>query len=217
MRTKLVMVLLGSALAACSYQPHDLADRGVESVNQPVLTTSTFVNDVAAPGGVLAPMDLGRLDGWFQGLNLGYGDSIYVDGAYSDAARVQVADIAGKYGMMVLPTAPVTSGAVPPGTVRVVVSRTPAEVPGCPNWSVPSQPNYNNRSMSNYGCGVNTALTQMVADPQDLLHGREGSVAVDAATGAKAILMYRNWPLTGIVEGQQKRPLRDASTKKDSQ
>ena len=212
MRTKFVTVLLGSALAACTHYPtHDLADRGVESVNQPVMTTATFVNDLAAPGGVLAPMDLGRLDGWFQGLNLGYGDSIYVDGAYSDAARAQVADVAGKYGMLVLPAAPVTNGAVPPGTVRVVVSRTRAEVPGCPNWTVPSQPNYHNRSMSNFGCGVNSALAQMVADPQDLFHGREAAASVDAMTAAKAVQSYRRAVPTG------EKGLKDISTKKDNQ
>ena len=61
--------------------------------------------------------------------------SIYVDGAYCRPARGQVAQVAGEYGMLVQPGAPVTAGAVQPGTVRVVVSRRRAEVPGCPNWS----------------------------------------------------------------------------------
>ena len=56
-----------------------------------------------------------RLNGWFQGLGLGYGDSVYVDGGYADAARGQVAAIAGRYGMMVSAGAPVTAGAVQPG------------------------------------------------------------------------------------------------------
>ena len=56
----------------------------------------------------------------------------------------------------------------------MVVSRTRAEVPDCPNWSVPSQPNYNNRTMSNFGCAVNSNLAAMVANPEDLIHGREG-------------------------------------------
>jgi pilus assembly protein CpaD len=62
--------------------------------------------------------------------------------------------------------------------------------------------------MSNYGCGVNSNLAMQVANPEDLLHGREGNAAVDASTGAKAILMYRNWPLTGVVEGQMRRPFK---------
>ena len=64
--------------------------------------------------------------------------------------------------MILQPGAPVTAGAVAPGSVRVIVSRTRAEVPGCPNWSQPSQPNYNNQTMSNFGCGVNSNLAMTV-------------------------------------------------------
>lgn len=204
---KLIPVLLASAVAGCMTPGAPLASRGVEAVNQPVLNRSIFNVDLAAPGGVLAPAEAARLDGWFRSLDLGYGDSIYVDGAYADTARTQVAEIAGNYGMMVLPAAPVTAGAVAPDMVRVVVSRTRAEVPNCPNWSVPSQPNFENTTMSNFGCSVNSGLAMQVANPEDLFHGRQGPATVDAIAGAKAIQMYRDWPLTGVKEGQQKRPL----------
>lgn len=217
MRTKLIAVLLASAVAGCATPGQSTADRGVASVNEPVLSRATFVIDLAAPGGVLPPEEMARLDGWFRSLQLGYGDSIFVDGAYSDAARGQVAEVAGRYGLMVLPAAPVTAGVVPPGTARVVVARNRAEVAGCPNWSVPSQPNFTNRSMSNFGCAVNSNLAAMVANPEDLFHGREGPAAVDGIAGAKAIQMYRNWPLTGIVEGQTRRRLKtvEQTTKGD--
>jgi pilus assembly protein CpaD len=205
---KLVPVLLASALAACMTPGAPLASRGVESVNVPVLNKSTYAIDVAAAGGVIAPAELARLDGWFRSLGLGYGDSIYVDGGYADTARAQVAQLAGNYGMMVLPAAPVTASAVAPGTVRVVVSRTRAEVPGCPNWSEASQPNFENKSMSNYGCGVNSDLAMQVANPEDLFHGHEGPATVDAIAGAKAVQMYRDWPLTGIKAGQSERGLK---------
>ena len=197
MRTKVVLLFLASATAACSYTPHDFADRGVESVNQPVLARETFVFDAAAPAGVLAPEEMGRLDGWFHSLNLAYGDSIYVDGTGSEAARAQVAQLAGRYGMMVLPAAPVTAGAIAPGSVRVVVSRTRAEVPNCPNWSVPSQPNYNNRSMSNYGCSVNSNLAAMVANPEDLFHGQQVGPTADTITATKAVALYRSTAPSG--------------------
>ena len=204
---KLLPVLLASAVAGCMTPGAPLASRGVEPVNQPVLNRSTFTVDVAAPGGVLAPAEVDRLDGWFRSLDLGYGDSIYVDGANASTARAQVAEVAGNYGMMVLPAAPVTAGAVAPDMVRVVVSRTRAEVPGCPNWSLPSQPNFENQTMSNFGCSVNSALAMQVANPEDLFHGRQGPATVDAIAGAKAIQMYRDWPLTGVKEGQARRPL----------
>ena len=204
---KLLPLLLASAVAACTTPGTPVASRGLEAVNQPVLNRSTFTIDVAAPGGALAPSEAARLDGWFRGLDLGYGDSIFVDGDYSGAARAQVAQIAGNYGMMLLPAAPITAGAIPPDMVRVVVSRTRAEVPNCPNWSEPSQPNFQNHSMSNLGCSVNSALAMQVANPEDLFHGRQGPATVDAIAGTKAIQMYRDWPLTGVQEGQTKRPL----------
>jgi pilus assembly protein CpaD len=209
MRSKVILIALASSLAACNTP--DLADKGVAAVNVPVVTSADYVFDAAAPDGALAPGEADRLNGWFQGLGIGYGDAIYVDGGYADAARGQVAAIAGQYGMMVSAGAPVTTGAMQPGTVRVVVSRRRAEVPHCPNWSLPSQPNYDNRNMSNFGCGVNTNIAAMVANPEDLIHGREGLGVGDVNTGAKAVLFYRSAPPSG-AQG-----LKDISTKKDNQ
>jgi pilus assembly protein CpaD len=212
MRSKLVLVALGSAaLIGCTTGQADMPDRGMAAVNVPVVTSADYAFDASAPGGVLAPGEAQRLDGWFQGLDLGYGDSVYVDGAYGDRARAQVADVAGRYGMLVQAGAPVTAGMVQPGTVRVVVSRRRAEVRGCPNWSVPAQPNWANRNMSNYGCSVNSALAAMVADPVDLIHGREGSGVGDATTAAKAVNLYRTTPPSGA------KGLQEISTKKDKQ
>lgn len=208
MRSTLVLFALSTALAGCTTATADLPDRGLAAVNVPVVTSAEYVFDAAAPGGRLAPGESERLNGWFQGLGLGYGDSVYVDGAYGDPARAQVASIAGRYGMLVQSGAPVTAGSVQPGNVRVVVSRRRAEVPGCPNWSAPAQPNYENRSMSNFGCGVNSNIAAMVADPVDLIHGREGSGVGDATTAAKAVQFYRTTPPTGT------KGLQETSTKK---
>ncbi|MGN6058763.1 MAG: CpaD family pilus assembly lipoprotein [Sphingomicrobium sp.] len=200
MRSKLALLLIASAgLAGCSYHASqgDLADRGVEAVNVPVVTRADYVFDAAAPGGTLAPAEKARLDAWFRGLDLGYGDSIYVDAPYADAARYEVAQVAGNYGMLVQPGAPVTAGAVPGGSVRVIVSRTRAEVPGCPNWSRPAQPNYNNRMLSNFGCGVNSDLAMQVANPEDLVNGREGTNVGNNATGTKAVILYKATPPSG--------------------
>jgi pilus assembly protein CpaD len=195
MRSKIILIALASSLAAC-HTP-DLADKGVASVNVPVVTTADYVFDASAPDGALAPGESERLTGWFQGLGLGYGDSIYVDGAYADAARGQVAAIAGQYGMAVSEGAPVTTGIVQPATVRVVVSRRRAEVPYCPNWSLPAQPNYDNRNMSNFGCGVNSNIAAMVANPEDLLRGREGDGTSNVNTATRAVQFYNTQPPSG--------------------
>jgi pilus assembly protein CpaD len=47
----------------------------------------------------------------------------------------------------------------------------------------------------------------MIANPEDLIHGREGSSSVDAMTSTKAIQSYRSTAPTG-TQG-----LKDISTK----
>lgn len=213
MRTSLAIVLLASIFAGSTAAQADQPERGVRAVNQPVVTRSDFTMDVAAPGGSLPSSEEARLEGWFHGLGLGYGDRIYVDGDYAGAAAGDVARVAGRYGMMVSAGSPVTTGSVQPGTVRVVVSRTRASVPGCPNWDRAASPDFKNRQMSNFGCALNGNFAAMVADPQDLVFGRDGGSVVDAATAAKAIHMYRGWPLTGVAEGVSLRPLDKTTTK----
>lgn len=196
MRSKVILIALTSALAACNTP--DMPAQGVESLNVPVVTSANYVFDAAAPDGALAPGETDRLNGWLQGLGIGYGDTVYVDGAFADAARGQVAAIAGQYGLAVAPGAPITAGMVQPGNVRVIVSRRRAVVPNCPNWSVPSEPDFNNRSSSNFGCAVNSNLAAMIANPEDLVHGREASgVGENNETASKAVILYRTQPPTG--------------------
>ncbi len=140
------------------------------------------------PAAALAPGEAERLNAWFQGLGIGYGDSIYVDGGDAYVARQQVAAVAGNYGMMVsgrrsgdrrAQFSPDRSGSSSPAAARLCrIARTGAGR---------RSPTYNNRSMSNFGCAVNTDLAAMVANPEDLVHGQEGTGTGDTATGAKAV------------------------------
>jgi pilus assembly protein CpaD len=197
MRTKLCLLLVASSLSACAQTGEIPAARGLSAVNEPVLSRAAFSYDLAAPAGVLAPQDVARLDSWFRTMNLGYGDSIYVDGPYADSVRGQVAQVAGNYGMVVLPSAPVLAGAIGDGTVRVIVSRTRAEVPGCPKWEQAPSFNYTNRSTPNFGCAVNANLAAMVANPEDLFRGRDNGGLGDTQTASKAVEYYRTNPPTG--------------------
>lgn len=208
MRNRLAILLLASAIAGCTTPQVDDPSRGVKAANQPVVTRSDFAVDLSAPDGTLSPSEQARLDGWYAGLGLGYGDIVYVDGPYSDAARADVARVTGKYGLLVSRGAPVTAGGIQPGAVRVVVSRTRAAMPNCPNWDRAASPDFENRQMSNYGCAMGANMAAMVAHPGDLEYGREGDALVDALTASKAIQSYRTAKPTG-EEG-----LKDVNTKK---
>ncbi len=208
MSRSIILLGLVSALGACqTTAPTDRPAKGLSSVNVPVVTRADYALDLNAPDGTLSSPEAARLDGWFRSMELGYGDMIYVDGPIGYSARDDVARVAGQYGMLVSLGAPMTAGPVPQGMVRVVVARTSASVPGCPNWSRPSTPNFDNASMSNFGCGVNSNLAAMVANPQDLIYGREGSGVGDSFISNRAVDQYRKATPTG-AQG-----LKDISTK----
>lgn len=197
MMKKIAILPLAALAAACAnHVAYDEPARGAAAVNVPVVSYTNYAFDVAAPGGRIPAAEEQRLDAWFSTLNLGYGDSVYVDGS-GYGARDDVARIAGRYGMLIASGAPVTEGQVPAGNVRVVVSRASASVPNCPNWSEMSAPSWNNRQTSNYGCAVNGAYAAMVANPGDLVRGRPGAPTADNQTSTRAIQSYREATPTG--------------------
>ena len=171
----------------------------LNSVNQPVVQRTDYVIDLASTGSGVSDRELHRLTDWFDSLRLGYGDRVSVDtGSYDDArARQDLAGVAAEYGLLLTEGAPVTAGAVQPGSVRVIVGRSLATVAGCPNWSEASESGNRITTGSNYGCAVNSNLAAMIANPEDLVLGQVGVGSGDAATSSKAIKLYRTTPPTG--------------------
>jgi pilus assembly protein CpaD len=191
----LALIACGVSLTGCATD----ASRGLESVHQPVVSRTDYVFDVSAPGGdQLAANDADRLNGWFASIKLRFGDRLSVDTPGGDrGARQAVAAVAAHYGLLVEERAPITEGDISPGNVRVIVSRMTATVPNCPDFKSPSDQHFSGAQSPNYGCAINSNLSAMVADPHDLLAGREGSQSVDASTSTKAIKAYRVAPVTG--------------------
>ena len=193
------LLTVGVATAACTPVHHNVAppNMGLTPVNQPVVQRTDFVFDVTGGAGGVSPAELGRLDAWFQSLQLGYGDRVSIDAPYGDdASRRDIARVVGSYGMLLSEGAPVTAGAVSPGSVRVIVSRSTASMPSCPNWDR-GRYNMTAETGSNYGCAVNGNLAAMVADPEDLVRGQTAPGAADAASVSKAVKLYREMAPTG--------------------
>jgi pilus assembly protein CpaD len=99
-------------------------------------------------------------------------------------------------GLLVNDDVPVTTGEVPPGYMRVVVTRASAQVPGCPDWSSRSSINFNNATSSNNGCATNSNHASMVSDANDLIKGASNE-RHDPSTATRAIKTYREKPPTG--------------------
>jgi len=192
---------VGVAAGASTPAQADWRDRlnpTINSVKQPVVERTDYVIDLQAGMGV-PPRERERLADWFDSLNIDYGDRVSVDvGAYDDPrARQDVASVAARYGLLLSHGVPVTAGSIQPGTVRVVVSRSIAFVPGCPDWS--EAPEIGNRitTASNFGCAINSNLAAMIADPADLVRGRSEESRGEAAASNKAISAYRARTPTG--------------------
>ena len=75
--TLLRILALGTAIAVAGCS--GTANRGVESVHQPVVTRAAYAFDVAAGTGGLAPGERARLAGWLETMRMRYGDEIGID------------------------------------------------------------------------------------------------------------------------------------------
>lgn len=187
-----LVTALGLSVAACGA---NTANRSVNSERQPVVTRTHFVLDVNTAGsGSLPSGELRRLAGWMDALDLGYGDRISIDDPSYNAgasARGAVEALAAQKGLLISDVAQVTEGNVPSGAMRVVVSRSTAAVPGCPDWSNRSHTDFQARTSENYGCGVNSTMAAMIANPEDLVRGQSAD-GEDQSEASKAIRAYRD-------------------------
>jgi pilus assembly protein CpaD len=192
----LAAVLPAMLLAGCG----GTVNRGLESVHQPVVQRTDYAFDVATDGGAVSAAEIQRLAGWMNSMRVGYGDRIAIDdeaGGVTPSVREAIAGEAARFGLLVSDDAPAPTAPLTPGTVRVVLSRMSAGVPGCPDHSRVSGLDYNANTWSNYGCGVNSNLAAMVARPEDLVLGQTGANTADTATNFRAIDTYRKAKPTG--------------------
>ena len=195
---------LGLAVSGCATgQPAQLNARSnysVYSVHQPVVEHTNFVFDLRVDGDRVSDAEMHRLSAWFDSIGARYGDRITIDeprGYQSASARADVSRVANDLGLLLSDqAAPITEGEIAPGTIRIVASRSNARVEGCPNYAnrgIDSPV----RTDSNYGCATNSNLAAMVADPDDLVRGREANGTGNALTAGRAISTYRSRAPTG--------------------
>lgn len=191
---------LATSLTGCTGAAN--SNRSLESVHQPVVRNATYQFDVATANGELQPSEQGRLQGWLDAMGARYGDRIAVEDPSlygAERAQATIRAMVEKRGLLLSDAVPVTTGAVPPGSLRVTITRASASVPGCPDWSSKSSINFNNATSSNYGCATNSNLAAMVADPNDLIKGATDERS-DPAAATKPIRTFREKTPTGAGE-----------------
>jgi pilus assembly protein CpaD len=202
-RTLAVILTAGTVLAGCQSTPRGAItaanNPSLYSVHQPVVERTDFVLDLDAPGDMLSASEQARLIGWFRSIELRYGDRLYVEEPReypSPGARAAVANLVGDWGLFLRDGAPVAAGAVAPGTIRIIASRSVASVPSCPDWSGRDVASNVNTS-TNFGCAVNSNMAAMIANPNDLVLGQEGSIASSGSVANRAVRVYREQKPTG--------------------
>jgi pilus assembly protein CpaD len=141
----------------------------------------------------LAPTEQESLTAFLQSAQVTTDDPVYLEGASSDrlsSPRISALarDLTRQgYSVATLPAAP---DAVPKNALLVVVERYVVTPPDCPNWTKSSSDDHENAQSSNFGCADATNLGLMVADPRDLVIGRQLGPA-GAAQAGLAIQRYR--------------------------
>ncbi|MDI1297536.1 MAG: CpaD family pilus assembly protein [bacterium] len=185
----------------------DSDNRSVDSIHQPVVSYAAYTFDVqSGSDGGLPASEAQRLNDWFASINLGYGDQIAVvtdAGYYSPNLRDGIGDLVARHGLLVGEDSSAAAGSAPQGAVRVIVRRATASVPGCPDWSSKAETNMNLGTSSNFGCGTNSNLAAMVANPEDLVRGQTSDSELRTATSNRAISTYRDKAPTGAGDLKQ--------------
>lgn len=176
-------------------------NRSVASVHQPVVSYQSFVYDAAiGPNGGLAPAEEARLEGWLSSIDIRYGDSVAIasqSGDYGPAMRDGISAVVGRHGLLLQRDDTAQAGRAPMGSVRLIVRRADAAVPGCPDWAENAENTMLGAASSNYGCGVNGNLAAMIANPNDLVRGQTTDSALRTATSNRAIKTYEAKTPTG--------------------
>ena len=106
---------LAVSLGACSGE----MNQSLYSTKQPVVERTHYTLDLAGGPGGLPISEQRRLAGWFEALDLGYGDRVTIEEDTASAATIDnVGAIVERYGIMLSDLAPVTEGKLPGSPCR---------------------------------------------------------------------------------------------------
>jgi len=194
-KTRLIILLAiaSAALTACNSTPDEWTS--AQAPRQLRVDFQRLTHATAFPSGSaqLAQGERDSLLGFLRAAEVTPDDTIYLEAADEDklsGSRVGalVRDLSRKgYSVATLPAA---RDAVPANSLMVVVERYVVTPPDCPNWSKSASGDHENAVTSNFGCANVSNLGLMVADPRDLVVGRDLGPA-DADYTNLAIQRYR--------------------------
>ncbi len=143
----------------------------------------------------LAPGEAARLDEFLRLQKIGYGDRLTLlvgDGEprLGKAREVALAKLLAGHGLQPATVRQGTAPQVFADQLSLEIGRYVVTPPACPDWSKPSGTDLTNTVGGNFGCATAANLGLMVADPGDLVQGREMGPG-DAAQSVLGIQRYQ--------------------------
>lgn len=191
-------VSLAGALTGCAPSLQNSQWSGAESPkhNEVLFLHQTY--DVRFDPGKdkLSPAEQKRLADFVANEDIGLYDEITLasgNGADANSASLaarRAASVAAYLRSLHLKSAPDSAVAAPADQVTLSIARYVVVTPQCPDWRKPSEDDPSNTPSSNLGCANETNLGLMVADPRDLVVGKDIAPS-DADHSTYGVRRYR--------------------------
>jgi len=174
---------LAAAIAACAPPTQHWSHNEAPKANK--VDWVQFNHAVVFPGGstVLPAAERDLLDRFAMESAAGYGDQVRVSAsgaastpqqqALAEKREAAIIEFFRSRNVMAARGIRPRDGSPADATVNVAVGRYVVTTPKCPNWTKPPGFDPENTTGSNFGCATETNLGLMVADPGDLVRGRE--------------------------------------------
>jgi len=176
-RYSLILFAVAAAgLQACTSPPAEWSPVEAPRDIRVDYARTTHAARFASGATQLSPAEQARLANFLRSSEARPHDSIYLEPASGDhlsATRISaLARELERHGYQVS-SLPPARDAVAPNSLLVVVERYVATPPDCPNFTKSSSEDHDNYPPSNFGCSTQTDLSLMVANPRDLVIGRD--------------------------------------------
>jgi pilus assembly protein CpaD len=189
-------ILAGALLAACGY-PTTPPEAVGPAAHKLGVERTLYRHDVAFPGESteLAGSERAALDRFLRSTGADRQATVLVatspaSGAVAERRRQQVVRLLRQRGFDPRSSDPLLDSAQPSAAdVRVRIARYHVVLPECPNFSRTKTSDNSNLPSSNFGCADRRNLGLMVANPRDLLRGRD----MGPVSGARTSIPVRDY------------------------
>ena len=200
LRAAIFSTAIGGVLAACSAPPIYPEAAGIEKVNRVEWKMERHAVRFGFGSTTPSPGEIAELDRFVRPYLNDTAVRVYVDAAPAASggviadqrlqALVAWLDAKGFRSGALVDGVPGTVPATDPERAVVYVGRYNVVLPDCPDWRKQTGADFSNTPASNHGCATTVNFARMLADPGDLVQGRDPGLA-DGERMAGTIRNYR--------------------------